>query len=342
MVQYKSIPMVIIGTDVVSLYPNLRWEPAGEQVYQAIMETDIKYEGLNYKEGVRYLALVRGFDWCKASKLRRVLPERRFANSSWPGITGAGPMGPSVNDEEQWDFPKVALTEVEKKMIVGEIMRMAVKVMFKTHCYSFKGSVFRQSDGGPIGLRATCAIARVVMARHSILWKKLITASNISTDFDSFYVDDGRIIMYSIRPEWRWTNGELWYSEKRGQEDKFPSPTERTKNVLGKTMGNIVECLDFTVETPEEFPDQWLPTLDISLQVDNDNQVQYRFFEKPTASKLCLQADTALGQNCLVQSLVQDVIRRMLNCSDHISLEYRMEVINNFGQIYLDFGFSIV
>ena len=106
------------------------------------------------------------------------------------------------------------------------------------------------------------------------------------------------------------------------------------------TMGNIVECLDFTVETPEEFPDQWLPTLDISLQVDNDNQVQYRFFEKPTPSKLCLQADTALGQNCLVQSLVQDVIRRMLNCSDHISLEYRMEVIDNFGQKMLNSGHS--
>ena len=71
-------------------------------------------------------------------------------------------------------------------------------------------------------------------------------------------------------------------------------------------MGNIVGCLEFTVESPEDFPDQWLPTLDMSLKVDNNNQVQYRFFEKPTASKLCLQADTALGQNCFVQSLVQD------------------------------------
>ena len=169
-VQDKSIPMVVIGTDVVSLYPNLRWDPAGEQVYQAIMETDITYEGVNYKEGVRYLALVRGYEWCKNSKLRRVLPERKFAKGSWPGITGPGPMGPSVNGEEQWDFPRVALTSIEKTNVVGEIMRMAVEVLFKTHCYSFKGSTFKQSDGGPIGLRATCAIARVVMAKHSILW----------------------------------------------------------------------------------------------------------------------------------------------------------------------------
>ena len=137
MVQDKNISMVIIGTDVVSLYPNLRWDPAGEQVYQAIMETDITYEGVNYKEGVRYLALVRGYEWCKNSKLRRVLPERKFAKGSWPGITGPGPMGPSVNGEEQWDFPRVALTSIEKKNVVWEIMSMAVEVLFKTHCYSF-------------------------------------------------------------------------------------------------------------------------------------------------------------------------------------------------------------
>ena len=226
-------------------------------------------------------------------------------------------------------------------MIVGEIMRMAVEVLFKTHCYSFKGSVFRQSDGGPIGLRATCAIARVVMARHSILWKTAMTNNNISTAFNGVCVDDGRIIMYSIRPGWRWTNGELWYSEKWEQEDKFLSPTERTRDVLIKTVNGIVECLDFTMETPEDFPDNWLPTLDISMQVDKNNQVQYRFFEKPTASKLCLQADTALSQNYLVQSLVQDVMRRMLNCSEHVPIETRMEIIDNFGQKMLNSGHHI-
>ena len=32
-------------------------------------------------------------------------------------------------------------------MIVGEIMRMAAEIFFKTHCYSLKGSVFRQVGG---------------------------------------------------------------------------------------------------------------------------------------------------------------------------------------------------
>ena len=35
LIQDKSRPMTIVGSDVVSLYPNLTWKSAGEQVYQA-------------------------------------------------------------------------------------------------------------------------------------------------------------------------------------------------------------------------------------------------------------------------------------------------------------------
>ena len=211
LVQNKSIPMVIIGSDVASLYPNLRWGPAGEEVYQAIMDTEMEFEGLNYMEGARYLALVRGKDWCMKSKLRRVLPSRSKKQGSRPTITGEDPMGPSVNSEKQWDFPNVEISEKEKRMIVGEIMRMAVEILFKTHCYSFKGSVFRQVDGGPIGLRATCAIARVVMCMHNKKWRTIKAYNKISITFDGFYVYNRRIVIFSIRAGWRWCDGSLWF-----------------------------------------------------------------------------------------------------------------------------------
>ena len=95
LVQDMSKPLVIIGSDVVSLYPNLTWESAGEAVYHTIVDSDIVWQGVNFKEGVRYLALCRGYDWCLKSNLHRVLPWRRYAHGSWPGITGEGPMGPT-------------------------------------------------------------------------------------------------------------------------------------------------------------------------------------------------------------------------------------------------------
>ena len=257
------------------------------------------------------------------------------------GVTGEGPLGPTINEDKQWIFPNVKLTEVEKRMILAEVMRLVVEVLFKTHCYSFKGSVFRQNDGGPIGLRATCAIARVVMVRHSQKWREVMVKSNMMVVFDGFYVDDGRMIVFALRPGWRWCDNGLWFCEEWALEDQHKTPTERTKEAIMGSMGGLVECLSFTVESGEEFEEGWLPTLDLSLKMSDKNQVMYKFFEKPTASRMCLQADTALGQSCLVQSLVQDIIRRMLNCSEHVNIDDRREVIDNFGQKMINSGHSV-
>ena len=280
LVQDKSKKMVIIGTDVKSLYPNLTWASAGEEVYQAILDSDIEWEGCNWKEGVRYLALCRGYKWCKASPLRRVLPDRRFAHGSWPGVTGAGLLGPHSNDEDQWVFPNVELTELEKKTIMAEVMRLSVEVSFTTHVYPFKGAFFRQKDGGPIGLRSTCAIARVAMGSHSIQWRERMKENNVLVVVDGYYVDDGRVILCPLRPGWRWHSGGLWFCRQWELEDSILSPIEITKRAIGDSIDNIVDCLEFTVETEEDFPSGWLPTLDISLKVAEDNRVLYTFFRK--------------------------------------------------------------
>ena len=82
LVQDRSRPMIIFGSDDISQYPNLRSKEYGEEVYQAVMDSDIKWEGVHWKEAVRYVAMTRGYHWCKQSKLRRVLPDWKFAHGS--------------------------------------------------------------------------------------------------------------------------------------------------------------------------------------------------------------------------------------------------------------------
>ena len=76
-------------------------------------------------------------------------------------------------------------------------------------------------------------------------------------------------------------------------EDEQLSDIERTKRAIGPSMDGIMDCLSLTVESEEDHANGWLPTLDLNLQVDSDNSINYKFFEKPTASKMCLQSDTA-------------------------------------------------
>ena len=42
--------------------------------------------------------------------------------------------------------------------------------MFKTHVYTFVGNTYKQTSGGPIGLRSTCVVARLVMKVWDDKW----------------------------------------------------------------------------------------------------------------------------------------------------------------------------
>ena len=110
------------------------------------------WQGLNWKEACRLLACTHSEKWCENSKLKRVLPSRRYKKGTRPGVTGKGPLGPDSNDEIQWVFkPNIRLTKLEKDMVMGEIVRLGVETLFSTHVYSFGGKNYHQRDGGPIG-----------------------------------------------------------------------------------------------------------------------------------------------------------------------------------------------
>ena len=92
-VQDRSRAMVVIGSDAVSLYPSMTKQESADEVADAVMKSDMKWEGVNWKEATRYLVLGRDEAWCRSSGLTRVLPWRKFKKGTRPGLTGAGPMG---------------------------------------------------------------------------------------------------------------------------------------------------------------------------------------------------------------------------------------------------------
>ena len=96
--QDKSTNQVVVGSDVEALYPSLQDTKVAEIVFNAIMETKVGFEGVNYQEGARYIVLNCTEQECRLGPLGRVLPRRRFVNGTRPGVTGAGPMGAEVGD----------------------------------------------------------------------------------------------------------------------------------------------------------------------------------------------------------------------------------------------------
>ena len=132
-------------------------------VRQAVLAAGIKWKEVDYLEAARYIALNLTAEEVAMSGLRRVLPWRRKKGGTRPGLKGAGPKGAMRGDTEQWCFPKVVLTLKEKEEIISTVVSLATKAMFRLHHYKFGGKMYKQMEGGPIGLRGTCSIARVTM-----------------------------------------------------------------------------------------------------------------------------------------------------------------------------------
>ena len=240
--------------------------------------------------------------------MRRVLPWRRKRTGVKPGITGAGPMGGERGDQEQWVFPRITLEEWEKKKILAGVIKVVTEAMFKKQYYSFGGQTFHQAGGGPIGLRGTCSVARLIMQIFDRKWGDLLKDLCVRIYGNLRYMDDGRTVLPPFRVGWRWVDGRILYCLRWAKEDAGVSAIERTRRILLGSMGRIEEFLSFTTETEEDFSDGWLPTLDVALKISHENQILFKYWEKPTNSNRTIDKRSSMGENMRQQVLTQEII----------------------------------
>jgi hypothetical protein len=247
-----------------------------------------------------------------------------------------------VHDQEQFKFnPNICITQRDKREIISTVISIAVKVMFSTHVYTFGGEFYRQTSGGPIGLRSTCAVARLVMKVWDDKWLERLALLKVQIEEAMRYMDDGRTALYRFKCGWRWSMGKILYCKRWELEDKELSGLEITKRIVEGTMKGLEEYLVFTMETESDFENGWLPTLDTELQVTADNMVLYRFYEKPTNPNTVLHMRTAMAEDSKIRSLSNEVIRRLLNTSEDVPDSVRCAILDTFAQKLYNSGYGL-
>ena len=121
--------LVLVGADVVSLYPSMTDIEVANLCYEAIMASKIKFSNINYRN--TYIAINLNKTDQRLPPLWRVLPRRKAAvGGVWPGDTA------SPRCEENWIFPNVELTELEKRMILATVIKMNTPCMSSTGRHS--------------------------------------------------------------------------------------------------------------------------------------------------------------------------------------------------------------
>ena len=268
------------------------------------------------------------------------MPERRYNKGTRPGITGKEPMGFASDDEIRWKFPETEITEKEKVNLIAAALEIGVKTSFQRHLYQFNGKVYRQTSGGPIGLRITMAAARIVMGEWGERYTKIMLQAELKIWLKGLYVDDVRTGTTVLAKGKRWDDQEkkfiyrdAWKEEDEKNED---SDTKRMSLQLNKAMNSVFEGINLTIEIAEDFKEKKLPTLEFKLWVETSkeglSQVRYSFFEKEMNTPYCILERSAMAEQSKVSSLTQDLIRRLTNTYEGASQCEKNLIVEKFIQ----------
>ena len=187
----EDYELVLIGNDVVALFPSLTSKRSGELVREEVEESDIVVEGFNHRLGVRYIKMMKHLTG-DLKPLGSVMPWRKTVPGRKPTVASKE-FTRSDDDlgDDKWCHPKREPTQRQKRQIEARVVEIATRLIFEKFTYKFGGVTYQQNSGGPIGARVTMCVARLVMQAWSRRYYNILKASGLRVLFRGGYVDDG-------------------------------------------------------------------------------------------------------------------------------------------------------
>ena len=349
--------IVVSSEDVEALYPNLEIMASARLCGEAVKQSKMRFEGVDYFWAGKYIAMTCAPKEIEESNLGETVPKRKYRKGTRPGINTKETVGKKKEGESEelvtkWEFSRTDFTEMEKRNLLAKVVEIAVRTTFRNHLYQFEGKMRVQAEGGPIGLRLTGVVARIVMDYWARKFKELVKANNLTIYMFRKYVDDINLVMEALGIGYRWNGEQMEWKKEWENEDleKGEEVDKRTMREVRKMSDSILPFIKFKEEVASECPDGKIPMLDFQVwseEVADESrtegkrtEVLWEFYEKPVGSKLVIMEGSALPHRIKIQTLSQEIIRRMRNTSGKISKARRAEILTKFMMKMKRSGYS--
>jgi hypothetical protein len=234
-----------------------------------------------------------------------------------------------MEDVNKWKDVREPSDE-EKRRIMGKVMKILTETLMGSHTYRFDGKVYRHEDGGPIGLEVTQVIARVVMLMWDKMAKKLFAELGMKIIMYERYVDDVNCTVIAKPEGTILEEGKLVNSEERMEEDSRMTRDQRTGRLIREIANTIMPMIKMVEDCPENHVSKRIPILDLEVWIDREEgeegrggrlEIRHRFFKKPMASEMTLNARLAYPTPGTRATLMEETLRRMRNNSPGRSWE---------------------
>ena len=98
-----------------------------------------------------------------------------------------------------------------------------------------------------------------------------------------------------------------------------------------KIIANSVHPLiQMEEDYPSNYSDGKPPILDLNCSMNNEGLIQFEHFEKPTANKMVLSAQSALPMKHKRNIHINECVRRLRNCSQDIEWVEKKKFIQDY------------
>ena len=354
---------IMVGSlDVKALYPSLDIKQSAMIVEQFILNSKVEVNGINTRAAQVYLASNLSESEIKEEGLQKLIPQRTKKKGMRPGPTtqelrdkAPNPDKPTTTPQpSKWKATTSAgnkLTDRDTRILFAKVIKVAMRTVFHHHMYQFAGVTYRQARGGPIGLRLTSLVARLVMDHWASLYLTKMTDSGVKVHMFAKYVDDVNVVNEMLQLGSRWRNDGVEWSEEWRQEDvRLQMSREAvTMGVLREAADSILEWLEFTSDLPENYESGKVPMLDLEVWVqhplENEEGLEadllvWKFFEKPVMTKKVIRSSTAFTWRNTIVTLSMEVFRRLRNTSRQLTSTARAAILCTFVDKMRNSGFT--
>ena len=265
--------LVVLSQDVKALYPSIKKEETIKIVGKLIEETEIEFDDVDYKCLGKYLAVHLTPEEIANNNLISVIPAMRKEKETQGVVRGRKPgiayldSDLDANKNEKWDWKgkRKNPTKIQKKKMIARTMEIIVDTIMSNHYYQFGGKVFKQVEGGPIGLEITGVLARLVMLWWDGKFLSKLGTLGIDLEFYLRYVDDSNMSAWALTPGTRFVDGQLSILKEFVGSDKLIPADKRTASVLRSIANEILPGIVMQEDVPSNHPNEKLPILDIEV-----------------------------------------------------------------------------
>ena len=259
------------------------------------MNSKFEVKNIDYKEISKYLAVMMTPEEIKEEKFEEIIA-KRVKKSKRKLTTNC--LFSKKPENEEWILGKTP-SSFEKKRMLACVLGIGVKVVMENHTYVMGEDIYLQTDGCPIGLDLSQAVARAVMLLYDELYLEEVKNEGINMQMYARYVDDSNQIVEA--------------DDNENEEDIVG----RLKDIANRLLDGIVMEEDF----PCKHCDKKLPILDMKVWMNEQRFAKYIFYEKDVSSKELIPERSAHSSNCKKSVHISEVVRRCMNTSKDLDWE---------------------